>query len=46
MDIMVGSVVLEEDMKDVARQPKTTVIINGLDHGKTEEDHSCSCSHS
>lgn len=45
MDVMISSVVLEDEMEDVARQPKTTVIINSFNHSKAEENNSSSCSH-
>lgn len=45
VDVMIGSVVLEENMEDIARQPESTMIVHSFDHCKTEENYSCSCSH-
>lgn len=41
-----SSVVLEDELEDVSRQPEPTVIINSLDYSKAEEDHSSPSSHS
>lgn len=43
---MISGVVLEEQVEDIARQPKPRVIINSFNHSKAEKYHGCSCSHS
>lgn len=45
MDVVISSVVLEENMKDIARQPQPTVIIDCFNHSKAKEIHSSSRSH-
>ena len=46
VDIVISGVVLEEQVEDIARQPKPRVIINSFNHSKAEKYHGCSCSHS
>jgi hypothetical protein len=45
MNVMVSTVVAEEDMEDVPRKPHATVIIDGLDGCKGEEEYGCPWSH-
>lgn len=42
---MISRVVLEDDVENIARKPKATVIINSLDHGKTKKENCCLSSH-
>ena len=37
MYVMISRVVLEKQMEDIARQPESTVIINGFDDREAEE---------
>lgn len=39
VNVMVGAVVAEEDMEDVAREPQAAVVIDGLDGRKREEEY-------
>jgi hypothetical protein len=39
VDVMVSAVVAEEYMEDVSRKPQTTVVIDGLDGRKREEEN-------
>lgn len=45
MNVMISRIVVEENMEDITGKPESTVIIDGFDHGETEEEDGCPSSH-
>lgn len=45
VDVMVSCIVLEENVENVAREPKPTVIVNSLHHREAKEENCCLRSH-